>query len=96
MVNNKIARRIESMFRSSEIITVNEEAVTPIYKVRQNVARFSITENELRSYLIDNIPVSIYCRQEYLEQVELLLQKIYHPTANDLNGDEPLRLSSLR
>lgn len=40
MVNSKIARRIESMFRSSEIITVNEEAMTPIYKVRQNVAKF--------------------------------------------------------
>lgn len=96
MLHNNIKRRIQEMFRVSEVITVNEEAITPIYKVRENVEKFSITENELRSYLIDNIPVSIYYRKEYCEHIELLLQKIYHPTEEDNRKDEILKLSSLR
>lgn len=72
MLNYNIAKRIQKMFRVSEVITVNEEAITPIYKVRENVEKFSIKE------------------------VDLLLQKIYHPTEEDNQKDEVLRLSSLR
>lgn len=45
-MNSKLAKRIQEMFRVSEIITVNEEAITPIYKVRENAEKFSIKEDE--------------------------------------------------
>ena len=52
-MNSKLAKRIQEMFRVSEIITVNEEAITPIYKVRENAEKFSIKEDELKEYLDD-------------------------------------------
>lgn len=48
----KTQKRIQEMFRVSEVITVNEESITPIYKVRKNVEKFSIKENNLKEYLI--------------------------------------------
>lgn len=39
-MNSKLAKRIQEMFRVSEIITVNEEAITPIYRVRENAEKF--------------------------------------------------------
>ena len=50
-MNSKLAKRIQEMFRVSEIITVNEEAITPIYSVRENAEKFSIKEDELKEYL---------------------------------------------
>ncbi len=50
-MNSKLAKRIQEMFRVSEVITVNEEAITPIYKVRENAEKFSIKEDELKEYL---------------------------------------------
>ena len=47
-MNSKLAKRIQEMFRVSEIITVNEEAITPIYKVRENAEKFSIKEVDLK------------------------------------------------
>lgn len=84
------ARKIQEMFRLSEVITANEEAITPIYKVRENVEKFSITEDDLREYLVRFAPKDC---QEY---IELLLQKIFRPTEEDHQKDDVLRLSSLR
>ncbi len=90
MLNYNIAKRIQKMFRVSEVITVNEEAITPIYKVRENVEKFSIKEVDLKEYLVRFAPRD---RKPY---IDLLLQKIYHPTEEDNQKDEVLRLSSLR
>ena len=92
MLNYNIAKRIQKMFRVSEVITVNEEAITPIYiyKVRENVEKFSIKEVDLKEYLVRFAPRD---RKPY---IDLLLQKIYHPTEKDNQKDEVLRLSSLR
>ena len=86
----KTQKRIQKMFRVSEVITVNEEAITPIYKVRENVEKFSIKEVDLKEYLVRFAPRD---RKPY---IDLLLQKIYHPTEEDNQKDEMLRLSSLR
>lgn len=90
MLDYNIAKRIQEMFRVSEVTTVNEEAITPIYKVRENVEKFSIKEVDLKEYLVR---FTVTWRKPY---IDLLLQKIYHPTEEDNQKDEMLRLSSLR
>lgn len=90
MLNYNIAKRIQEMFRASEVITVNEEAITPIYKVRENAEKFSIKEVDLKEYLVRFAP------RDCKPYIDLLLQKIYHPTEEDNQKDEMLRLSSLR
>lgn len=82
-------RRIQEIFRLSEVITVNEESVTPIYKIRENVEKFQVSENEMREYLL-SYP------KEYHEYIEQILQKIYRPTKDNLKKDEILRLSGIR
>ena len=83
------AKRIQEIFRLSEVITVNEESITPIYKIRENVKKFQVTEDEMRKYLL------LY-PQEYHEYIEQIIQKIYHPTEENLKKDEILRLSGIR
>ena len=90
MLDYNIERRIQEMFRVSEVITVNEEAITPIWKVRESVEKFSIRERDLKEYLVWFAPRD---RKPY---IDLLLQKIYHPTKEDNQKDEILKLSSLR
>ena len=89
-MNSKLAKRIQEMFRVSEVITVNEEAITPIYKVRESVEKFSIKEVDLKEYLVWFAP------RDGKSYIDLLLQKIYHPTEEDNQKDEILKLSSLR
>lgn len=86
----KTQKRIQEMFRVSEVITVNEESITPIYKVRKNVEKFSIKENDLKEYLIRFTP------RDCKSYIDFVIQKIYHPTENDYQKDEVLKLSSLR
>lgn len=86
-MNRNLARKIQKMFRISEIITANKEAVTPIYKVRENAERLNIKENELKEYLDKFAPADC---QAY---TPLILQKIFHPTSSDNHKDELLRLS---
>lgn len=83
-------RKIQEMFRSSEVFTTSGEAITPFYKVRENVEQFQIKEDELQEYLLRYTP------KEYHEYVGQIIQKIYHPTEEDLQKGERLRLSSLR
>ena len=90
MLDYNIAKRIQKMFRVSEVITVNEEAITPIYKVRENVEKFSIKEVDLKEYFVWFAP------RDGKPYIDLLLQKIYHPTEEDNQKDEILKLSSLR
>ena len=71
-------------------ISTISKAITPIYKVRENVEKFSIKEVDLKEYLVRFAPRD---RKPY---IDLLLQKIYHPTEEDNQKDEVLRLSSLR
>lgn len=78
------------MFRVSEIITVNEEAITPIYKVRENTEKFSIKEDDLKEYLEKFVP------SDCQTCIPIILQKIYRPMENDNRKDEILRLSPLR
>ena len=85
----KTQKRIQEMFRVSEVITVNEESITPIYKVRKNVEKFSIKENDLKEYLIRLAP------RDCKSYIDSVIQKIYHPTENDYQKDEALKLSSL-
>ena len=89
-MNRKLARKIQAMFRMSEIITANKEAVTPIYKVRENAEKFSIKEDELKEYLEKFAP------SDCQACIPIILQKIYRPTEEDNRKDEILRLSSLR
>ena len=89
-MNSKLAKRIQEMFRVSEIITVNEEAITPIYRVRENAEKFSIKEDELKEYLEKFSP------SDCQACIHIILQKIYRPTEEDNRKDEILRLSSLR
>ena len=89
-MNRKLARKIQAMFRMSEIITANKEAVTPIYKVRENAEKFSIKEDELKEYLEKFAP------SDCQACIPIILQKIYRPTEEDNRKDETLRLSPLR
>lgn len=89
-MNYKTQKRIQEMFRVSEVITVNEESITPMYKVRKNVEKFSIKENDLKEYLIRFAP------RDCKSYIDSVVQKIYHPTENDYQKGEVIRLSSLR
>lgn len=84
-----IARRIKEVFCLSEVITENGETVTPIYKIRENAKMFQITENDMKEYLL-------HYPKEYHEYIDQIVQKIYHPTEENLKKDEILRLSRLR
>lgn len=83
-------RKIQEMFRLSEVFTPAGESITPFYKVRENVEKFKIDENDLQEYLLHYTPKEL---REYISQV---IQKIYHPTEEDLQKGERLKLSSLR
>lgn len=76
--------RIKEVFRLSEVITDSGQSMTPIYKLRENATKFGISESDMRKYLM-NYP------QEYHEYIEQILQKIYHPTEENLRKDEILR-----
>lgn len=89
-MNSKLVKRIQEMFRVSEVITVNEESITPIYKVRKNVERFSIKEDDLKKYLIRFAP------RDGKSYIDSVIQKIYHPTEDDYQKGGVLKLSSLR
>ena len=88
-MNIKLAKQIREVFLVSEIITVTGKKITPIYKVRENVEKFSIKEDELKEYLEKFAP------SDCQACIPILLQKIYHPTEEDNRKDEILRLSSL-
>jgi len=83
-------RKIQEMFRLSEVFTPSGESITPFYKVRENVEKFKIEENDLQEYLLHYTP------KEYREYISQVIQKIYHPTEEDLQKGERLKLSSLR
>lgn len=51
--------KIQEMFRLSEVFTASGEAITPFYKVRENVEQFQIKEEELREYLLRYTPKNI-------------------------------------
>lgn len=76
--------KIKEVFRLSEVITDSGQSITPIYKLRENATKFGISESDMRKYL-GNYP------QEYHEYIEQILQKIYHPTEENLRKDEILR-----
>nr|DAO26850.1 MAG TPA: Transcription termination factor [Bacteriophage sp.] len=76
--------KIKEVFRLSEVITDSGQSMTPIYKLRENATKFGISESDMRKYLM-NYP------QEYHEYIEQILQKIYHPTEENLRGDDILR-----
>lgn len=85
--------KIQTALRLSEVITVNEEATTPLYKVRENIAKADIAEKHLREYLL------CYCNYNHpdIEYINQVLDKIYRPTVADLQDrNEILKLSSLR
>ncbi len=75
--------RIKEVFRLSEVITDSGQSITPIYKLRENANKFGISESDMRKYLM-NYP------KEYHEYIEQILQKIYHPTKENLRKDEIL------
>lgn len=83
-------RKIQEAFRLSEMFTPTDESITPIYLVRENMEKFQIEENELQEYLYRYNP------KEHREYIDQALQKIYHPTEENLKKDEILRLSGLR
>ena len=85
--------KIRTALRLSEVITVNEMATTPLYKVRENIVRADITEKDFREYLM------CYCNYNNpdIEYINQILDRIYRPTETDLQDrNEILRLSSLR
>ncbi|MPM99965.1 hypothetical protein SDC9_147160 [bioreactor metagenome] len=83
-------RKIQEAFRLSEMFTPTGESITPIYKVRENMEKLLIEENELQEYLYRYNP------KEYHVYIDQAIQKIYHPTEDNLKKDEILRLSGLR
>jgi len=86
----QLIKKIQEVFRLSEVFTGSGESITPIYKVRENVEKLQISENDMKDYFLSYIP------RKYHQYVEQIIQKIYHPTEKDLEIDERLKLSSLR
>lgn len=39
--------RIKEVFRLSEVITDSGQSITPIYKIRENVNKFRISESDM-------------------------------------------------
>jgi len=58
-----------------------------MYKVRENNEKLNISEEEFKEYLYR------YNLKEYQHYIDQAIQKIYHPTEENLKKDEILRLS---
>ena len=80
--------RIQEILRLSEITKINGEVITPFYKVRENINKFQVSEDEMREYL------HLYPK-EYHKYIEQIMQKIYYPTENDQKKDDILKLAEL-
>lgn len=80
--------KIQEILRLSEMTKINGEVITPFYKVRENINKSQVSEDEMREYLY------LYPK-EYHEYIEQIIQKIYYPTENDLKKDDILKLAEL-
>jgi hypothetical protein len=66
---------ISEMFKLSQVIT-STEVTTPFSKVRENVEKYDIKENEFKEYL------SFLNPKEYQIYIRQIVQAIYHPMEN--------------
>lgn len=66
---------ISEMFKQSQVIT-STEVTTPFSKIRENVEKYGIEENEFKEYLCFLNP------KEYQIYIKQIVQAIYHPMEN--------------
>lgn len=84
-MNRNLAIKIHRITLLSEVSNEGEtEKCIPIYLIRENFEKHCIKENDYKEYLNKFAP------RDY---IDLLIQKIYHPTVEDLSVDKELRLS---
>ncbi len=76
---------IQEIFRISVMESKDGKMVLPIFRVRENIDKFSIIENELKEYLCKFTPSD--CKM----YIPTVLQKIYRPSEEDFLKDEALR-----
>lgn len=87
-MNRNLAMKIYRITLLSEVSNKGEtEKCIPIYLIRENFEKHCIKENDYKEYLNKFAP------RDYIDYIDLLIQKIYHPTVEDLSVDEGLRLS---
>lgn len=77
---------IQEIFRISVMQSKDGKMVLPIIRVRENIDKFSIIENELKEYLCKFTHPSD-CKM----YIPTVLQKIYRPSEEDYLKDEALR-----
>lgn len=63
---------ISRMFEQSQVM-IDKKIITPFSKVRENVKKFSIEENEFKEYL------SFLNPKEYQIYIEQIVYAIFHP-----------------
>jgi hypothetical protein len=73
---------IAEAFKISETIKPTGEPYVPLRKLRKYIEMFRIKEETFKNYLFQR---NSYQNHYY---VDILAQKLYHPTAEDLETDE--------
>lgn len=87
-MNRNLAIKIHQITLLSEVSNEGEtEKCIPIYLIRENFEKHCIKENDYKEYLNKFAP------RDCVDYIDLLIQKIYHPTVEDLSVDKELRLS---
>lgn len=87
-MNKNLAMKIHRITLLSEVSNKGEtEKFVPIYLIRENFEKHCIKENDYKEYL------NKFATRDCVDYIDLLIQKIYYPTVEDLSVDEGLRLS---
>lgn len=71
-LSKKRMLEISRMFEQSQVM-IDKKIITPFSKVRENVKKFSIEENEFKEYL------SFLNPKEYQIYIEQIVYAIFHP-----------------
>lgn len=81
----QLVDKYHQLLQESEITLKNGETVIPFYEMRKNVKKLQITENDMRRVL------SFYPK-DYHIYIDEIVQKVYHPTKDDLKIEEERKL----
>lgn len=81
----QLVDKYHQLLQESEITLKNGETVIPFYEMRKNVKKLQITENDMRR-ILSSYP------KDYHIYIDEIVQKIYHPTKDDLKIEEERKL----
>lgn len=85
ILNMQLVDKYHQLLQESEITLKNGKIVIPFYEMRKNVKKLQITENDMRR-ILSSYP------KDYHIYIDEIVQKIYHPTKDDLKIEEERKL----